>query len=159
MHTRSWQVGYAHAFPAEALAAISVAEREARWRSRLEALESGTLMYVAEVDGEVAGWVIVGASEDDDAGDGVGEVYGIYVDPGSWGRGVGAAVMAAGLDAMRSLGFEEATLWVLEDNPRARRFYERGGWSVDGARKQRELLDAEVDTVRYRRALEPRNPE
>ena len=39
---------------------------------------------------------------------------------------------------------------MAEDNPRARRFYEREGWTLDGARKEDELLGATVAEVRYR---------
>jgi hypothetical protein len=39
---------------------------------------------------------------------------------------------------------------VLEDNPRARRFYEREGWALDGGRKEEELLGTIVAEVRYR---------
>jgi hypothetical protein len=41
---------------------------------------------------------------------------------------------------------------VLEDNPRARRFYEREGWEHDGGRKDDELLGVTVSEVRYRLA-------
>ena len=41
-----------------------------------------------------------------------------------------------------SLGGRPAYLWVLEDNLRARRFYERNGFTPDGARKKFEPLDA-----------------
>jgi RimJ/RimL family protein N-acetyltransferase len=44
-------------------------------------------------------------------------------------------------------------LWVLEDNPRARRFYEAAGWSTDGRTKEDEFLDTRVREVRYRIAL------
>ena len=39
---------------------------------------------------------------------------------------------------------------MLEDNPRARRFYEREGWTLDGARKEDEFLGLTVAEVRYR---------
>jgi hypothetical protein len=42
---------------------------------------------------------------------------------------------------------------VLDDNPRARRFYEREGWAPDGRTKREELLDVEITEVRYRRVL------
>jgi len=42
-----------------------------------------------------------------------------------------------------------AQLWVLEENPRARRFYERNGFLADGARVVDERLNlAEVRHVR-----------
>lgn len=35
--------------------------------------------------------------------------------------------------SLHSQGFTDAVVWVLRDNPRARRFYERNGWSPTGA--------------------------
>ena len=42
---------------------------------------------------------------------------------------------------------------MLEDNPRARRFYEREGWDIDGARTEDEFLGVRVAEVRYRLTL------
>jgi RimJ/RimL family protein N-acetyltransferase len=61
--------------------------------------------------------------------------------------------MRAGIEAMRLGASGDAVLWVLEDNPRARRFYEREGWALDGERKEDEYLGFRVAEVRYRIAL------
>ena len=53
-------------------------------------------------------------------------------------------------DAMRAAGHRDAILWVLDDNPRARRFYEREGWTLDGGRKEQDHLGVRVAEVRYR---------
>jgi len=42
---------------------------------------------------------------------------------------------------------------VLEENPRARRFYEREGWSLDSGRREHEWQGARAVDVRYRIAL------
>jgi len=55
--------------------------------------------------------------------------------------------------ALRESGYREVILWVLEDNPRARRFYEREGWALDGGRKEDEFLGVQVTEVRYRKAV------
>jgi ribosomal protein S18 acetylase RimI-like enzyme len=47
--------------------------------------------------------------------------------------------------------YAEITLWVLEDNPRARQFYERAGWSVDGGRKAEARWGVRAPEVRYRK--------
>ena len=47
--------------------------------------------------------------------------------------------------------YDEATLWVLEENPRARRFYERAGWRTDGERKADERWGVRAPEVRYRK--------
>ena len=50
------------------------------------------------------------------------------------GAGAGAAgeLMAWVLDEARARGAEEINLSVFVDNPRARRFYEREGWTDEG---------------------------
>jgi ribosomal protein S18 acetylase RimI-like enzyme len=60
---------------------------------------------------------------------GEGEVYAISVDPRRWGEGIGRELLSASEEATRELSYREAGLWVLEDNPRARRFYEAGAGS------------------------------
>jgi len=42
------------------------------------------------------------------------------------------------------------TMLPVKDLDRARRFYEREGWSADGIRKRGEFVGVEVDEVRYR---------
>ena len=51
--------------------------------------------------------------------------------------------------------YAEVTLWVLEDNPRARAFYEHAGWSVDGGRKAEARWGVRAPEVRYRKRFIP----
>src|SRR5262249_5588201 len=78
------------------------------------------------------------------------ELRSLYVVPEAWGTGVAKPLMDAALDAMRERGATESTLWVVEANSRARRFYEREGWTLDGETRASQLGPSEV---RYRRAL------
>ena len=55
---------------------------------------------------------------------------------------------------MRRRGFREGVLWVLEDNPRGRDFYERQGWHADGGRKVEDLGGVELTELRYRRRFD-----
>lgn len=105
---------------------------------------------VAESDGVVVGYVAVGPTHDEN---GDGELFAIYVQPKQWGTGVGRALIEAGEERLRELGHEDAHLWVLEDNPRARRFYEAAGWAVDGTARRIEIFGFDLDEVRYRKRL------
>jgi ribosomal protein S18 acetylase RimI-like enzyme len=149
VHVRTWQGAYGHVFPPEELAGISVEARATSWRGILGRDER---TYVAERDGEVVGFVGTGPSRDDD-GAGSGELYAIYVDPEHWDSGAGRELAAYADDLLRGDGFTEATLWVLDDNPRARRFYEAGGWRLDGAKRTGLHLGVETHEVRYRKDL------
>jgi RimJ/RimL family protein N-acetyltransferase len=106
--------------------------------------------FVAEADGEIAGFVGVGPSRDADAD---GELYTIYVHPQHWGRGVGRELIGAGEKRMRELGYRRVILWVLDGNERAQRFYESAGWIADGERRTLELLGQSVPEVRYAKQL------
>jgi GNAT superfamily N-acetyltransferase len=152
VHTRSWQVGYAHAFPAEALAGISVEGRREDMAQWISASEPRSAILVAELEGAVVGFASVGPSRED-AGF-PGELYSIYVDPDSWGAGIGRRLILEAEERLRAAGFSEAILWVLDDNPRARGFYEAAGWAHDGGSKRDTHLGTEVHEVRYRKSLE-----
>ena len=148
VHVRTWQTAYEPVFGAERLATIDAERRRAWWeRCVAEGLET---VLVAELDGRVAAFVSVGPSSDPpDAG----EVYAIYALPESWGTAAGTALLEAGVEALRAAGYPFAVLWVLDDNPRARRFYEREGWTLDGQERRGEHLGVETLEVRYRRGL------
>jgi GNAT superfamily N-acetyltransferase len=57
---------------------------------------------------------------------------GLYVIPERWGTGLAGELHDRALEVVRGLGSERCHLWVLEDNSRARRFYERRGWRENG---------------------------
>ncbi len=104
--------------------------------------------YVATTaDEHIAGFCAVGMSRDDDRPDD-GEVYMLYVSPDYWGAGVSSRLFDAGVTYLRERGFERLILWVLEDNARARRFYERNGWQPEGAKKPSFSKPA-LSQVRY----------
>lgn len=156
VRVHTWQVGYAHIFPNDALEALSN-EREPVWRRALIAdPPARTHTLVADEAGRVTGFAQLGPArlESDDS-ESIGELFAIYVLPEASGRGIGQALMAEALNRLRGGGFSEAILWVLEDNLRTRRFYERSGWHEDGGIKDEELLATRVRELRYRIALGP----
>jgi ribosomal protein S18 acetylase RimI-like enzyme len=81
----------------------------------------------------------------------VAELYALYVRPAWWSTGTGRALMDQVLTRLSAAGYRYMTLWVLEDNARARRFYERAGFAPDDARHL--LGDFGVTEIRYRRDL------
>ncbi|MPZ99320.1 MAG: GNAT family N-acetyltransferase [Dehalococcoidia bacterium] len=88
---------------------------------------------------------------------GTATLHWIHLDPAYVGTGIGRALMAHALDDLRERGYRAVVLWVLEGNARARRFYEIGGWTPDGAHAERLFpaggLDWPAVEVRYRREL------
>jgi GNAT superfamily N-acetyltransferase len=56
----------------------------------------------------------------------------LYVVPEHWGSGLAGTLHDQALSLAAELGSRRCHLWVLEHNARARRFYERRGWSENG---------------------------
>ena len=82
----------------------------------------------------------------------VAELYALYVHPAWWSTGTGRALMDQVLAKVCAAGYGCITLWVLEANARARRFYQRAGFIPDGARHVLDDLGG-VTEIRYRRPL------
>lgn len=140
VHVRAWQVGYRGQMPDEHLDGLSIADRQEVWRQRLTDGLVDNVMFVAEdpLDGHVCGWVGVGTLRPEATADcppGTGELWALNLEPEAWGRGIATALMAAAVGELRAQGYRRAILWVLDTNARGRRFYEREGWSADGALK------------------------
>ncbi|MGX6602669.1 N-acetyltransferase family protein [Micromonosporaceae bacterium Da 78-11] len=150
VHQRSRAAAYAGILSPETLAMRS-AEAFGEWWSERWRWERDThRMTVADRDGEVVGFTYVGPSETPDAV----ELYGIHVVPGLVGTGVGRDLMINALVQLAELDDgDHAVLWVLEHNAVARRFYERGGWTVDGATRVEPVNGEPVPQLRYRHRL------
>lgn len=147
VHVRTWQAAYEHVFGAERLAGIDVKAREGF--ARRLAVDADYDAFVAEEAGRIVGFVASGPPEQEEE---QRELFAIYVLSEAWGSAAGPGLMHAALEAMRGRGAADAILWVLDDNPRARRFYEREGWHADGTAES-EYLGLSVPVVRYRVAL------
>jgi ribosomal protein S18 acetylase RimI-like enzyme len=152
VHVASWRWAYRGQVPDHILDSLSTEEREAHWRQLLEDGTNGIAVAIDDV-GAVVGFVETGRSADDDADDQTGEVYAIYLLERVAGAGIGTALLRRGEDDLRSDGYRRSTLWVLESNERAHRFYERNGWASDGRRSTYRIGDADLPTLRYARWL------
>lgn len=151
VRVRGWQFAYAGLMPQSHLDAMTVAADAARRRSMFTAGRSVNL--VTELDGNVVGWASFGPCRDEDADPGDGELYALYVHPDHLSTGIGRALMGQVLEQAAALGHAVLRLWVLEHNVRARRFYERAGFTPDGAAEPYEVDGTLVPEVRYARRL------
>jgi len=147
LHVASWRWAYRGLLADGVLDAMSVDDRAAMWAELLAGDDVAVL--VAERDGVLAGFASAGASRDDSAGLQTGEVAAIYLAEAEAGTGLGRALFSRIQDELRSLGFTRATLWVLETNARARRFYEREGWRWDGSSSDHQIQCDRQPIVRY----------
>lgn len=155
IHVAGWRWAYRGIMPDALLAGLSVEERAERRRRYIEAPDRDTRTFVIEEAGSgIAGFAITGRCRDDDR-PGRAELFAIYLDPARAGTGLGLALMRHSAEDLARRGFADMSLWVLTDNVRARRFYERFGFVADGAEKSFDADGTPLAEVRYVRSLDP----
>ena len=144
----TWQSTYLGLIPDSFLHSLSIEQSTVNWTKRLQTSDQNAKTFVAEIDGVIVGYIGAGVSSDLDASD-VGELYTIYVDPGHQGKGVGSALIREGIQFLKSMSFNKATLWVFDRNERAIKYYETHGWNATGKRKLDKLGDFELMEIQY----------
>jgi len=148
IHVLTWQSAYRGIIPQDVLDGLSIPKRLEMWGDRLNRLEHS--IWVLEADGEIQGWATVGPSRDADLKD-AAELYGIYLAPQYWSKGLGSLLYRRAEEAMGGYGRPEFTVWVLEANSRARRFYERNGYKPDGATRTATQENVSLTELRHRK--------
>ncbi len=142
VYERSWKFAYRGIIPQDYLDAIP----EGRWAPNLDRDGWSTLVCVE--DGEIVGTSSFCASRFDEF-PGWGEIVSLYLLPEQIGKGRGRALMDAALAALNEQGYEKVFLWVLEGNARARRFYERYGFSATEDVIENDIGGKTLREVRY----------
>lgn len=132
IHFRSWIYAYSHCID-RAVIEQRIKGREAMWEKFLANEKAGN--YVAVVEGKIIGIVTIGAERDGDMPEGTGELCGLYLDPDYIGKGYGRQVMDWVKAELKAKGFSTMVLWVLDQNYRAKLFYEKSGLRPEGTSK------------------------
>jgi ribosomal protein S18 acetylase RimI-like enzyme len=109
----------------------------------------GISLHVVDLDNTVVGFVTHGNTSES-----VHEVHAIYVEPAVQGLGMGWALWKTVLQTARDSGTPAIELWVLEQNPVGRTWYERQGGAIVG-RDVLWLSDGPHTELRYRFEVAP----
>lgn len=123
IYEESWKFAYHGIIPQDYLDSIP----SGRWAVHLD--QGGMYTLVLLEQDEAIGTSSYGASRSADFA-GYGEIVSIYLRPEYIGRGYGKKLMDAVIAELVELGYPAVFLWVLEENRRARRFYEKAGFAL-----------------------------
>ena len=129
----TWRQAYADIMPSDFLAGLSYQAREKRIREGFLASDLNRFMVVSEENSVLVGCMVGGACRDESEKEYHGEVYTLYVLPGHQSKGIGMAIVRAGVERLLAMGYNTMLIWVLSKNP-ARGFYEAlgAGWPENG---------------------------
>lgn len=125
VYEESWKYAYDGIIPREYLDAIP----RGRWADAARA--EGRRSLVLTQGERIVGTSCCSRSRLPEMND-WGEIISIYLLPEYMGRGYGRALMSATVRLLGDMDFGDIFLWVLEENLRARGFYEKTGFRPSG---------------------------
>jgi GNAT superfamily N-acetyltransferase len=128
LYLASWRAGYKGLLPDDVLETQVALRRSHDW---LGAIESPSAAVILGMNGGHVAGVVEAREELSEAERDLPEVTMLYVAPSSWGSPLAKELLTAGSSWIADRGHGDARLRVIEKQARARRFYEREGWTVD----------------------------
>ena len=152
VHAAAARAAYQGLLPEDQLSALAPATREAKWRDAIEFSEPQ--VRVAELDGQIVGFVGFDRSRDPKTPSTTGEIWAIYVKPEHWDKGVGVALWDAARDGLEEEGCTVVTIWVPLRNDRALRFHELAGFKREMKTAKTSMLGGvKIEEVRLKRSV------
>ena len=145
-HISSWRSAYKGIVPDEVLDNLSVEEHVEKFKKRIIELKD-VFYYCMLYDNRIIGHFVISKSRDEDKPN-TGEIIAFYLIEDFWGKGYGRIMMNYAVETLKNMGYDEIILWVLEDNNRARRFYEKCGFVFDGTKKE-IIIGKPLIEIRY----------
>ena len=150
VHAIAAKAAYKDILPEDQLSALAPASREAKWREAIEFAEPQ--IHVAEVGGEIVGFVGFDRSRDPKTPATAGEIWALHVKPEHWGKGVGVALWDAAREGLEEEGCTTVTIWVPLRNDRAMRFIELAGFKREmKTAKTTAIGTARIEEIRLKR--------
>jgi Acetyltransferases len=142
IYAQSWKTAYRGIVPQDYLDDLS----GSRWAKVL----SGSTFdaYVIREDGQYIGTSSIGAAREEKMV-GWGEIISIYLLPEYFGKGYAEPLFKCAVNALCEKGYTNIYLWVLKENIRAQRFYEKHGFHNSGEAALIEIAGAELTEIRY----------
>ncbi|MGI5894582.1 MAG: GNAT family N-acetyltransferase [Candidatus Merdivicinus sp.] len=139
IYCESWKTAYRGIVPQDYLDSLTPDDRK---------INPANYLVLESEDGTVFGLANIGASRDKERPD-LGELRAIYLLPEFWRKGAGTALFQAAETKLRQMGFSRYFLWVLTENTRARRFYEKMGMHLSGKEQSFSICGKELWECRY----------
>ena len=133
----AWRAGFRGILSDETIAKYTQFEPCTAMFSQLLSSGEGT-MYLARLDGKPMGLLYWLPESAEDA-----RIEALLTIPEAWGKGVGGALMERALADAKAAGYSALHVWPFAQNYRARRFYEKQGFTPTGRKRMGDAEEVE----------------
>ena len=147
VHIQSWQETYKGLVSKDYLDKLpeELVERIETWKNILNS--PNRWAWVATVSDSIVGFILFGPPRDEDRETFI-ELGAIYLLSEKKGKGIGFALLSSGFEFMKTLNYQKAYCWVLENNP-STLFYEKCGANCFGQTKMEETAGQDLKELAY----------
>lgn len=145
VYEKSWKYAYKGMLPQDYLDNIKVGQ----WAERID--KKGMYNLVVTENGHIIGTCGFCRSRWEKYS-GYGEIVSVYFLPQYTGKGFGKHLIFKAVEELEKMGYKSIILWVLEENFRARKFYEKNGFIFSGEHMENIIGGKEVREVMYIRS-------
>lgn len=142
VYEESWKYSYKDIIPQSYLDSIP----KGRWADAIDNPEMHSLIMLK--DEKIIGTSSYCKSRLSDMEE-YGEIVSIYLLPEYIGKGYGKLLFKSAVNELKKLGFNDIFLWVLDENHRARRFYEKEGFTLSGRYLEVNIGGKDLIEVQY----------
>ena len=147
IYAHSWKTAYKGIVPQDYLDEL----HGSRWADFLASNHDNS--FIVMDAGKYIGTSSVCAARDEKMA-GWGEIISIYLLPEYLGKGYAEPLLNCSINALAAMGFTDVYLWVLEENTRAKRFYEKHGFGHNGDVENIAISGKSLKEIRYTKHLQ-----
>lgn len=141
----SWKSAYSEIIPKDEI--TRYLDKDRRKIQFEKFIENGEIVLIGLLNEMPCGLVF--ANKDNDEGlENCGSIYSIYLLEETWGKGLSSKLMDETVEILKGEGCKKISLWVYEENLRARKFYEKHDFIFDGSKKYSRFSNKPLE-LRY----------
>ncbi len=141
----SWRSAYSSIIPENEITKFLDKQRRQQQFERF--IQDGEIVLIGIYDGIPCSLAFANKDNDEKLEE-CGSIYSIYLLEEYWGKGLATKIMDVVISILKDEGCERASLWVYEENVRARGFYEKYGFIFDGTKKHSHFSNKPIE-LRY----------
>lgn len=145
----SWKSAYSEIIPKDEI--TRYLDKDRRKIQFEKFIENGEIVLIGLLNEMPCGLVF--ANKDNDEGlENCGSIYSIYLLEETWGKGLSSKLMDQTIEILKEEGCKQISLWVYDENIRARKFYEKHDFIFDGSKKYSRFSNKPLE-LRYIKQL------
>ena len=148
IHRTSWIMAYEPLIPDKILGSLTEIHFQIIWKKNLN--NESHRHLVAEHESQIIGFISFGQFEVNTR---TSEIYSLYIDPDSAGRGFGKTLIKSAFNELAALGYRRIRLWVVRENQRAIEFYKAVGFKPMNIERKIFRHGIELTQLQFNRSL------